>query len=79
MAPQHQLPFEKPIYDLEEQLEKLESEPDPSPALKDSIRRMRVELTQITLTVEDISQVDTALLRGYRWACERRERWRRLG
>ena len=45
---QHQLPFEKPIYDLENQLKKLESEPDPTPTLQDSIRRMRVELTQIT-------------------------------
>ena len=45
---QHQLAFEKPIYDLEDQLKKLESEPDPTPALQDSIRRMRVELTQIT-------------------------------
>lgn len=53
MAPQHQLPFEKPIYDLEEQLAKLEAEPDPSPALKDSIRRMRVELTQITRELYD--------------------------
>ncbi|MFY9255630.1 MAG: acetyl-CoA carboxylase carboxyltransferase subunit alpha [Fuerstiella sp.] len=48
MAPQHQLSFEKPIYQLESQLLKLEAEPNPTPALKDSIRRMRVELTQMT-------------------------------
>ena len=48
MAPQHQLPFEKPIYELESQLSKLEAEPNPTPAVKDSIRRMRVELTQMT-------------------------------
>lgn len=48
MAPQHQLPFEKPVYELEEQLSKLEAEPNPTPAIQDSIRRMRVELTQLT-------------------------------
>ncbi|MEQ9411210.1 MAG: acetyl-CoA carboxylase carboxyltransferase subunit alpha [Fuerstiella sp.] len=48
MAPQHQLPFEKPIYDLEGQLARLEAEPNPAPALQESIRRMRVELTKIT-------------------------------
>ena len=48
MAPQHQLPFEKPIYELEAQLLRLEAEPNPTPAVKDSIRRMRVELTQVT-------------------------------
>ena len=48
MAPQHQLPFEKPIYELEAQLSKLEAEPDPTPAVQESVRRMRVELTQMT-------------------------------
>lgn len=48
MAPQHPLSFEKPIYDLEDQLAKLEAEPNPTPALQDSIRNMRVELTRIT-------------------------------
>ena len=48
MAPQHQLPFEKPIYDLEDQLSKLEAEPNPTSAVQESIRRMRVELTQMT-------------------------------
>lgn len=48
MAPQHQLSFEKPIYDLEDQLSKLEAEPNPTPAVQESIRRMRVELTQMT-------------------------------
>jgi len=48
MAPQHQLPFEKPVYELEEQLSKLEAEPSPTPAIQDSIRRMRVEITQLT-------------------------------
>jgi acetyl-CoA carboxylase carboxyl transferase subunit alpha len=48
MAPQHQLPFEKPVYELEQQLSRLESEPNPTPAIQDSIRRMRVEITQLT-------------------------------
>ncbi|MEZ6038986.1 MAG: acetyl-CoA carboxylase carboxyltransferase subunit alpha [Planctomycetaceae bacterium] len=44
----HQLPFEKPLYELEERLQKLEAQSDPSPAEKESMRRMRVELTQMT-------------------------------
>lgn len=41
------LPFEKPIFELEEQLKKLEQQPDPTPAVKDSIRNMRVEITKM--------------------------------
>ena len=48
MAPAHKLPFEKSIYELEDQLSKMEAEPNPGPATKESIRRMRVELTQMT-------------------------------
>jgi acetyl-CoA carboxylase carboxyl transferase subunit alpha len=48
MPPVHQLPFEKPLYELEERLLKLESQPDPTPAERESMRRMRVELTQMT-------------------------------
>lgn len=48
MSPQHQLPFEKPIYELEAQLSKLEAEPNPTPAVQESIRKMRVEITQMT-------------------------------
>lgn len=44
----HQLNFETPIFNLKEQLAKLEAEPNPTPALLDSIRKMRVEITQIT-------------------------------
>lgn len=44
----HQLPFEKPLYELEDRLLKLEAQPDPTPAEKESMRRMRVELTQMT-------------------------------
>lgn len=48
MPPLHQLPFEKPIYELESQLEKLESDPKPGPSTQEAIRRMRVELAQLT-------------------------------
>lgn len=44
----HQLEFEKPIYELEDQLERLEAEPNPTSAVKDSIQRMRVEVTRMT-------------------------------
>lgn len=44
----HQLPFEKPIFDLEDQLAALEAEPDPTSAVQDSIQRMRVEITRVT-------------------------------
>ena len=45
--PNHQLPFEKPIYELEAQLEKLEAQPNPTAATKDAIRRMRVEVNRM--------------------------------
>lgn len=41
------LPFEKPIFGLEAQLEELESQPDPSTATRDAIRNMRVEITRM--------------------------------
>lgn len=47
MAPQHQLDFERPIYELEQQLEKLEAQPDPSAAVKDAIRSMRLESARL--------------------------------
>ncbi len=47
MPPQYILPFERPIYELEGQLEKLEAEPDPTANTKDSIRKMRVEITRM--------------------------------
>ena len=43
----NQLPFEKPIYELEEQLRKLEAQPNPTASAKDIIRNMRVELTRM--------------------------------
>lgn len=41
------LPFEKPIFELEERLEDLESQPDPTPATRDAIRNIRVEITRM--------------------------------
>jgi acetyl-CoA carboxylase carboxyl transferase subunit alpha len=40
----HQLPFEKPIYELEEQLAKLEAQLHPSPSTLEAIHLLRVEI-----------------------------------
>jgi len=42
-----QLPFEKPIYELEQQLEKLEQQPNPTPATMEAIRNMRAEIQKM--------------------------------
>ena len=47
MAPINILPFERPIYELEQQLEILENQPDPTPGTKDAIRNMRVEIARM--------------------------------
>jgi acetyl-CoA carboxylase carboxyl transferase subunit alpha len=47
------LPFERKIHELELQLEQLEAEPDPTPATKDAIRVMRVELTRLKREIYD--------------------------
>lgn len=47
MSAPHQLPFERPIYELERQLEQLEAQPNPSANTKDAIRKMRVEITRM--------------------------------
>lgn len=47
MPAQYRLPFERPIFELEEQLEKLESQPDPGANIKDAIRNMRVEIARV--------------------------------
>ena len=41
------LPFERPIYELETQLEQLEKQPNPTPNTKDAIRSMRNEITKM--------------------------------
>ena len=42
-----QLVFERPIYELEAQLEKLEAEPNPTAGSRESIRNMRKEVTRM--------------------------------
>jgi acetyl-CoA carboxylase carboxyl transferase subunit alpha len=41
------LPFERPIYELEAQLEQLEALPNPTPNVKDAIRTMRNEVNRM--------------------------------
>ncbi len=41
------LPFERPIHDLERQLETLEAQPNPTDTTKDAIRKMRVEIQRL--------------------------------
>ncbi len=53
MAPQFQLSFEKPIYELEAQLEKLETQPNPTATTKAAIRNMRVELNRLKREIFD--------------------------
>jgi len=53
MALPFQLAFEKPIYELEEQLEKLEGQPNPSANTLDAIRNMRVEIQRMKREVFD--------------------------
>lgn len=40
------LPFEKPIYELEAQLQQFETQLDPTPATTEAIRNLRVEITR---------------------------------
>lgn len=47
MKPQYVLPFERTIVELEEQLAKLESQSNPTPATLESIRNMRVEIAKV--------------------------------
>ena len=41
------LPFERPIYELEEQLAKLEENPNPTKVMEESIRTMRAEVARL--------------------------------
>lgn len=47
------LPFERPIAELEDQLEKLEAQPNPTPATKDAIRNMRTQVNRMKREVYD--------------------------
>ncbi len=55
-----QLPFERPIYELEEQLKKIEQEPNPTANTKDAIRNMRLEITRMKREIfENLDAWDT--------------------
>ncbi|MBM79205.1 MAG: acetyl-CoA carboxylase carboxyl transferase subunit alpha [Planctomycetaceae bacterium] len=57
------LPFEKPIFELEDQIGNLESQPDPSAATKDAIRNMRTELNKVKRDVyENLDPWQTVLV-----------------
>ncbi len=47
LMPPAPLKFEKPIHELEKQLEQLETRPAPTPAEKDIIRNMRTEIVKL--------------------------------
>jgi acetyl-CoA carboxylase carboxyl transferase subunit alpha len=53
MPPLRPLPFERKLTDLETHLEALETERDPSPETKESIRTMRVELQRMKREIYD--------------------------
>lgn len=53
MAPSHRLPFERPIFELQEQLAVLEVQPDPSPEAKAEIHAKRLEITRLKREVFD--------------------------
>src|SRR4051794_14593143 len=43
----HQLPFERPIYEIELKIEQLEAQPDRGQAQLDDVRRLRRELSDL--------------------------------
>ncbi|MCA9015329.1 MAG: acetyl-CoA carboxylase carboxyltransferase subunit alpha [Planctomycetaceae bacterium] len=60
MSVTNQLPFERPIYELEEQLKKIEQEPNPTANTKDAIRNMRLEITRMKREIfENLDAWDT--------------------
>jgi len=48
MANEHRLSFERPIYELEARLEKLNAKTEPTPEVRNEIRRLRRELVELT-------------------------------
>jgi acetyl-CoA carboxylase carboxyl transferase subunit alpha len=59
MSTANPLPFERPIHDLEQQLQKLEDQPNPTPSAKEAVRNMRVEITRLKREIfEDLSPWD---------------------
>ena len=47
---EHRLSFERPIYELEARLEKLEAKSEPTPEVRNDIRLLRRELVEINQT-----------------------------
>ena len=47
MPSPHQLPFERPIYELEGKLQQLEAQPNSMPDSQDAIRKIRVEIARM--------------------------------
>jgi len=45
---EHRLSFERPIYELEARLEKLDTKVEPTPEVRNEIRRLRRELAELT-------------------------------
>ncbi|MBN2578125.1 MAG: acetyl-CoA carboxylase carboxyltransferase subunit alpha [Pirellulales bacterium] len=46
-GPEHRLAFERPIYELEERLEKLGTKTEPTPEVRDEIRRLRRQRVEL--------------------------------
>ncbi|QDT27399.1 Acetyl-coenzyme A carboxylase carboxyl transferase subunit alpha [Gimesia panareensis] len=58
-----QLAFERPIYELEEQLKKIEQEPNPTANTKDAIRNMRLEITRMKREIfENLDAWETVMV-----------------
>jgi acetyl-CoA carboxylase carboxyl transferase subunit alpha len=47
----HRLSFERPIYELEARIEKLDTKAEPTPEVRNEIRRLRRELADLTKTI----------------------------
>lgn len=63
MPPQFPLPFERQIYELEDQLSKMESQPQPTPNMLDAIRNMRNEIVRVKREVfENLDAWQTVLV-----------------
>ncbi|MDB5335906.1 MAG: acetyl-CoA carboxylase, carboxyl transferase, alpha subunit, partial [Planctomycetaceae bacterium] len=56
MAITHRLPFERPIYDLEEKLQALENQwraDVPTPEVREEIRNLRLEINRLKRDIFD--------------------------
>ncbi|MSR56552.1 MAG: acetyl-CoA carboxylase carboxyltransferase subunit alpha [Planctomycetaceae bacterium] len=63
MPPAYRLPFERPIFELEDKLAVLEAKTDPDLATRDSIRQLRVELVRLKReTFEKLDAWETVLV-----------------